>query len=111
MLPTLLLDGIQFGDAAQRLRRDGTLVGGMQVEKFASEVRETSQFLDALGKQTFVAAIVVHHQGALPALQEVFGMLPTAVCLVIEYHQGVALFQVIAAVGPQIGAVSLAPSR
>jgi hypothetical protein len=71
----VLLDGVQLRDAAQRFVSDRTAVGSMQVEEFAPDMGQASQFGRPVSKQGFVAGVVVYHQVATPVLKEVAGVL------------------------------------
>jgi hypothetical protein len=107
----LLIDRVQRRDAAQRLLGDRTAAGGVHVEELAPDVGQAGQFGGAVGKQGFVAHVIVHHQVAAPAMQEGARVGAGAAGLVVEHDDGRAAVVHAGAVGPQIGVAGLAASR
>lgn len=80
----------------------------MHVEEFASDMGQASQLDRAFRKQCLVADEIVHHQMAVPALQEVARVLAGPAGLVVEDDYGRAGVQHIGTVRPQIGMPGLA---
>ena len=107
----LLIDRVQRRDAAQRLLGDRTAAGGVHVEELAPDVGQAGQFGGTVGKQGFVAHVIVHHQVAAPAMQEGARVGAGAAGLVVEHDDGRAAVVHAGAVGPQIGVAGLAASR
>ena len=66
-------------------RNASAATGGVQIEELASAMGQTGQFGDLGTEERLVAAVVVDHQVAAPALQEVPRMRPAAAALVVEH--------------------------
>ncbi|GMV32015.1 MAG: hypothetical protein AMXMBFR59_41400 [Rhodanobacteraceae bacterium] len=58
--------------------------GGMQFEEQAADMRPAAHFGDALGKQGFVAGVVVHDEMAAETAEEALGMLAAATDAEVE---------------------------
>lgn len=66
----IALDVVNLGELLQREPSYLTLVGRMQIEEFASGMRQATDFRYAVGKPGFVATEVITDQAALPVTQE-----------------------------------------
>jgi hypothetical protein len=80
----LSLDPVLPGDLTQR--RFGMRAGlrRMQLEEQAADMRPAAYFGDALGKQGFVAAVVVHDEMAAERAEEALGVLAAAAGAKVE---------------------------
>lgn len=105
------LDAVEPGDVAQGAGGDRALVGLGKVEEFAPRMGHAAEFDDgAVAEQGLVARIVVDHEVSLPSAQEGRGMFAFAAGLVVEQEDRRLAVEAVAAVGPQVGFLGLAPA-
>lgn len=64
----------------------------------------------AVGKEPFLAAIIVHHEVGPPILQKGARMLPGAAGLVVEHDDGRPFVELVRTIGPEIGVPGFALS-
>lgn len=83
----------------------------MQIEELASAMGKARQLRDALPEELLVSPVVIDHQAALPALQEIPGMLAAAAGLIVEDDDRCSPLQLIASIGPERGPPGLALAR
>ena len=110
-----LFDGVQPADTPQGFFGCRVGTADLKVKELAPRMRPAAQFDNHLPilarEQLLVSAIVVHHEAALPALQEIPCMLAGPAALIIEHHNRQAGIQIVAAVTPQVRPFGLARPR
>lgn len=107
-----LFDGVQPADTPQGFFGCRVGTADLKVKELAPRMRPAAQFDNHLPilarEQLLVSDIVVHHEAALPALQEIPCMLAGPAALIIEHHNRQAGIQIVAAVTPQVRPFGLA---